>query len=116
MQHRIEEYKFGKIVIAGKAYSSDLIITPRGVLSPWWRGEGHLLKLKDFGELKNSDIEYVVIGTGYNGMMEVLEEVTDYFKAKGVKVYIADTRKAVELYNILVEEGRRVLGAFHLTC
>lgn len=116
MQHHIEEYKFGKMRIAGKVYNSDLVITPSGILSPWWRREGHLLELKDLGELKDLDVEHVVIGTGYNGMMEVLDELTDYFKARGVKVYVADTRKAVELYNTLVEKGSKVLGAFHLTC
>lgn len=116
MQHLIEEYRFGRMVVGGRAYTSDLIITPSGILSPWWRREGHLLELRDLGELKDSDVEHVVVGTGYSGMMEILGEVIDYFKARGVRVYVADTRKAVELYNALVKEGRRVLGAFHLTC
>lgn len=91
-------------------------MTPSGVLSPWWRKEGHLLTLEDLGEAAEAQVDSVVIGTGYSGMMEVLDDVVEHFRKKGVKVYIADTRKAVEIYNQLVQKGAKVLAAFHLTC
>ncbi len=115
-QALVEEYRFGRIVIGGKAYERDLIVTPSGVLSPWWRKEGHLLTLEDLGEAAEAQVDSVVIGTGYSGMMEVLDDVVERFRKKGVKVYIADTRKAVEIYNQLVQKGAKVLAAFHLTC
>ncbi len=115
-QALVEEYRFGRIVIGGKVYERDLIVTPSGVLSPWWRKEGHLLTLEDLGEAAEAQVDSAVIGTGYSGMMEVLDEVVEHFKKKGVKVYIANTRKAVETYNRLVQKGDKVLAAFHLTC
>ena len=115
-QPLVGEYRFGRIVVGGRVYERDVLVTPSGVLSPWWRREGHLLALEDLGEAASADVDCVVVGTGYSGMMEVLDEVVEHFRRRGVKVYIADTRRAVELYNQLVRSGARVLGAFHLTC
>lgn len=116
-QPLIEGYSFGRIKIAGKVYDRDLIVTPSGVLSPWWRKEGHLLTLDDLaGAIGASQIDSVVIGTGYVGAMEVLDEVLEHFRRRGVEVYVAHTKKAVEIYNEMVKAGRKVLGAFHLTC
>lgn len=115
-QALVEGYRFGRIKIGGKVYERDVIVTPSGVICPWWRKEGHLLTLEDLREAAEAQVDGVVIGTGYSGMMEVLDEVVEHFKKKGVKVYIADTRKAVEIYNQLVQAGAKVIAAFHLTC
>ena len=37
----ISAYRFGKIHIDGRAYSSDVIITPERVVDTWWRKQGH---------------------------------------------------------------------------
>jgi hypothetical protein len=58
----------------------------------------------------------VVIGTGYNGLMRVDKEVIEAFEGKGKKVYIAKTKEAVNLFNDLVKDGKKVLAFFHLTC
>lgn len=115
-QPLVESYRFGRMVLGGKVYERDLIVTPQGVLSPWWRKEGHLLTLEDLGEAAQAEVDCVVIGTGYSGAMEVLDEVVEHFRKRGLKVYVAPTRKAVEIYNELVRSGARVLAAFHLTC
>lgn len=91
-------------------------MTPSGVISPWWRKVGHLLTLDDLKAVEGVEVDAVVIGTGYDGMMKVPKDVSEYFRQNGVEVYIFDTREAVEVYNDLVRRGKRVLGAFHLTC
>jgi len=48
--------------------------------------------------------------------MRVDDEVVEYFRNKGLEVYIAETGKAVEKYNELVKQGKRVIALFHLTC
>lgn len=115
-QPLVESYRFGRITLKGRAYERDLIVTPEGVLHPWWRMEGHLLSLEDLGDAANADVKHVVIGTGYYGAMRVEERVVEHFKRRGAEVYVADTREAVRVYNELVQRGERVLGAFHLTC
>lgn len=43
----IDSYQFGKIIIDGKIYTSDIIIYPDRVEAGWWRREGHALHRDD---------------------------------------------------------------------
>ena len=112
----IEFYDFGEIIVNGKRYSRDLIITPSRIIPNWWRREGHRLCLEDLREVLNEQVDVVILGTGYYGLVEVDNEVKEYFENRGVKVIIKPTREAVREFNNLISSGKRVLGAFHLTC
>jgi len=115
-QPLVDDYEFGYIVIDGKGYRHDVIITPTRVIANWWRLEGHRLQIPDVRDYLAEDVEAVVIGTGYDGLMRVDPEVVEEFKKRGVEVYIAKTREAVEIYNGLVRRGKKVLAFLHLTC
>ena len=113
---RIEYYDFGEIVVDGRTYYRDLIISLKRIISNWWRKEGHKLFLDDLKEVLNEDFEFLVIGTGYYGYMVVMEEVIKYMEERGIKIIVKPTRDAVKEYNNLVTKGTKVVGAFHLTC
>jgi len=112
----IDYYDFGVMVVNGKRYSRDLIITPKRILSNWWRIEGHNLHLEDLKDILNEDFEYLVIGTGYYGLMEISNDVLKEMSNREVKVIAKPTKEAVKEFNSLVKEGKKVIGAFHLTC
>ncbi len=116
MAPRVQAYSFGEITIDGRRYTSDVIIRPDGVLDGWWRKEGHKLHYEDLDKALEAEPEVLVIGTGYSGLMKVPEEVRRKLEEEGIEVIIQDTRKAWKTYNELVEKGRRVVAAFHLTC
>ncbi len=116
MQPLIKSYSFGKIIIDGEVYTHDIIILPDRIIDNWWRKEGHYLQLDDLKDIGEIIADAAVIGTGYYGLMRVDKEVIEYFKEKGMEVYVAETRKAVEKYNELVKKGKKVIGLFHLTC
>ena len=116
MALKVESYGFGRIRIDGKTYHEDLIILPDRVLESWRRARGHELRLDDLKEVLDADIDCLVIGTGYYGMVKVLDEVVEYFEKKGVEVVIKPTREACEAYNERVDAGRRAALALHLTC
>ncbi len=116
MQSKIDYYDFGIIVINGKEYHHDVVITPKGIYSDWWRLEGHRLQLPDVRDFLAEEVDAVVIGTGYNGLMRVDREVIDVFSRRGTEVYVARTKEAVEIYNKLVDEGKKVMAFLHLTC
>ncbi len=111
----IDDYKFGKMVIDGKTYISDVIVYPESVDASWWRKEGHYLQKEDLGDIIKAGPDIVIIGTGNWGAMEVPKETMDFLESKGIKTHAAKTAKAVELFNTQPED-RRVIGAFHLTC
>ena len=141
---KIDSYSFGNIVIDGKSYASDVIILKDRIVSNWWRKEGHALCLNDLisfipspqgGEAgipllrsiamgsgeggfplnKGGQGGCLIIGTGASGMMKVLEEVSDYFNSKGIKVIEERTDEACKTYNSLCN-SHDVSAALHLTC
>jgi len=114
----IEAYDFGVMVVNGKRYTSDLIVFPEKVFSGWWRREGHELCVEDLKEVfSHSPLpEVLVVGTGYSGLVKVLPEVEDALKERGIKLISQSTREAYKTFNELLKAGKRVVGAFHLTC
>jgi len=112
----ITEYEFGRMVFKGKTFTRDLIITPSKIIDDWWREEGHLLKLDDLEIVINEDYNYLVVGTGYFGRMKVDDEVFQELESRGKKIVAKPTGEAVKEFNKLLENGEKVIGAFHLTC
>ena len=47
----ISGYRFGRIDIGGKTYTSDVIVTPERVIDGWWRQQGHALAVADLDDV-----------------------------------------------------------------
>jgi len=112
---KVEHYTFGKIIIDGKSYTSDVIIYPDHIDSSWWRKEGHLLQVVDIKDVIRMKPQILVIGTGHSGAMIVPEETISYLESHSIEIHIARTDKAAELFNKFQEEKKSV-AALHLTC
>jgi len=111
----IDSYDFGKIVIDGKHYTSDVIIYPDRVDASWWRKRGHELHPEDLKEVVEEKPTVLVVGTGKWGLMEVLPETRDFLRSKGIKLIVEETDDACKTYNRL-RDSERVIAALHLTC
>ncbi len=111
---RIDHYKFGEMIIDGVKYGKDLIIFPDYVMNNWWRKSGHNLAKNDILKIINSKPEYLFIGTGKFGLMNVEEKLVDYLKNLNIKVTILKTEDAVKAFNDEIISNK--IGAFHLTC
>ena len=116
MKIMIDSYEFGRIVVDGRVYTSDLIIFGYSVMEGWWRREGHKLCVEDLEEIVRRKPEVLVVGTGYYGLMKVPEEVERYLSSKGIELIIQKTGKAYRTFNELLGSGRKVAVALHLTC
>jgi len=112
---KIDKYGFGHIVIDGKEYKNDVIITPGGVRPEWWRKEGHEVSVFDLAEVLASKPKLLIVGTGASGMCRVLPEVEDYCRGQGIELIAVPTPEAVVEYNSLEDKGSAVC-ALHLTC
>lgn len=112
---KIQDYSFGRIVIDGKTYTSDVIVYPERLDASWWRKEGHLLQPEDIAEIIDAEAEVLIIGTGYSGGMQVPKQTLDLLESGGIEVHVALTRDAVSLYQKL-QGVRNVIAALHLTC
>ncbi len=114
---RIDGYAFGRMNIAGRQYTSDLIIHADGrIQDGWWRAEGHRLVPGDITAILDDAPARLVIGTGANGLMIVSEGVLASCQKRGIEVEACRTADAVTRYNLATEKGAVVAACFHLTC
>ncbi len=112
----IESTTFGKMVVGGRTYQSDLFIHPDGhVVDGWRRKRGHDLVMDDLIELIASKPDLIVCGTGVNGMMRPDKGLPGALKTMGIRFISAPNNKAMSIYNKHDREGR-VGACFHLTC
>ena len=112
----IEAYGFGYIRIGGKVLHRDVILLPDGeIVHPWWRREGHRLRLTDLEAVLRARPEMLVIGQGYYGRMHVPNAVVQALKAAGITAVIQPTTEAWHTYNAY-RERHRTAAALHLTC
>jgi len=112
----IESYSFGKMVYAGRTYTSDLIIYPLRVDNSWWRQKGHLLQMEDLKEILTEKPDILIVGTGSPGVMKVPNTLKNELENNGIELHVHRTGKAVQIFNTLVKEQKKVIAAFHLTC
>ena len=112
---KINTYEFGRIVIDEQEYSRDVIILPEGVLSNWWRKEGHSLSIEDLPAVLAASPEVLVIGQGADNRMLAPMETRLALEAAGMELIVTSTENACKVYNDLREQ-KRVSAALHLTC
>lgn len=112
----IESYHFGTMKLMGESHHNDLKIIDNQVIGNWWRREGHALHPEDIPEVFEAQVDTLVVGTGAYGNMTVTNEMTKAVAGRGIEIVAVPTGEAVSIFNRLHTEGRRVAGAFHLTC
>ena len=112
----IDSYRFGHIEIDGQTYTSDVIILPAGVMSNWWREEGHALNPGDLSQVMEAAPKVLVVGQGAQGAMRVTDQALTYLKQAGIETICLPTAQAVEAYNERCRRGELVAAALHLTC
>ena len=113
----IDKCSFGKMVIGGRPYDSDLWIYPdRRIQDSWWRTRGHRLEMSDIDALIATRPEILVVGTGIFGRMRLAEDIADGLKNLGIELREDRTKSAAKIYNQLQAQEKRVAACFHLTC
>ena len=112
----IDSYQFGKIVIDGVSYNSDIIILCDSVQSNWWRKQGHSLAAEDLETVITAKPSVLVVGCGASGLMKVPEQTLQVLQENNIQLEALDTYKAVRRFNELSQAGANVATALHLTC
>ena len=70
----------------------------------------------DIEEILEHGVEVIVLARGQLGRLGVSTETKDFLRNRGVSYHIEKTRKAVTLFDEMVQKGIRVGGIFHTTC
>jgi hypothetical protein len=113
---QIDSYSFGVMKVESTEYRSDLLILGDSIKPNWWRKEGHTLAREDIEQVLEFKPEVLVVGKGASAMMRIPPETEKLLAKQGIKLIAADTAEAVKQFNELAEKGKKVAGAFHLTC
>ena len=113
---QIDRYSFGKIIIDGHQYRSDVLIFPDGRVSDgWWRSRGHYVDSEDITALVAQQPRLIIIGTGDSGMMRTAPKLKETLAARGIQMVAEPTGKACRRFNR--EQGSiRLAAGIHLTC
>lgn len=112
----IEDYQFGTMTIMGRKHSRDLKIVEGKIIEGWWRKEGHGVHPEDVDDILLFKPEFLVVGMGQPGLMQVTPELRTALAGARVHLIELPTAQAVDTFNELFRKGRKVAGAFHLTC
>jgi len=110
-----------EVSIAGeKQHFKDCKVWPGGARAWDWgeTGTHHNpgIQPADIEEILDKDVEVIVLTRGQLGRLAVSPKTETLLREKDVDYRIEKTKKAVAVFNDLVQEGKRVGGVFHSTC
>jgi hypothetical protein len=117
---RIEQVRWGIMQVEGLGEAKDYKLFPSGG-RPWdWNETGtrHVpgIQPADLEELLAQGSEVVVLSRGMQLVLQTPADTLAWLEARGVTAHVEETRRAVLLYNELVDQGAKVGGLFHSTC
>ena len=112
----IDSYQFGRIVVDGVGYGSDVMILGDAVRENWRRARGHSLCIEDLGPVVAEKPSILVVGCGAYGVMKVPEQMCRALSQQGIRLEVLKTGEAVDRFNELVQEEVNAAAALHLTC
>lgn len=115
---RVQEFEFGAIRIDDEIYEHDVVIA-RGKVRKRKKKRSRPFR-EQFGHTPLSLEEKIpwkcrrlIVGTGCDGLLPVVDEVKREAKRRGVTLIVLPTRRAIEELNRAGEETSAVL---HVTC
>ena len=119
----ITDLSWGKMEVSidgDKQVFKDCKVWPGGAREWRWgeTGTHHSpgIQPADIEEILPHNVEEVVLGRGQFGRLGVSNETEVFLHEQGISYYVEMTRKAVDLFNKLARQGKRVGGVFHSTC
>ncbi|MDJ0624038.1 MAG: Mth938-like domain-containing protein [Desulfocapsaceae bacterium] len=117
---KILSVKWGKMEVEDIGLGKDFKLWPGGGRSWNWseHGTGHSAGIQpgDCRELLEHDCEVIVLSRGMFKRLRIPKETMAYLEDNHIQIHTEETKKAVQLYNKLVDQGKAVGGLFHTTC
>lgn len=115
----IAHISWGEVQIDGDTFK-DAKLWPGGARGWDWSetGTSHTpgIQPADVKELLKNGAETIILSEGQQGRLQVKEETIDFIKDAGAEVRIYSSKKAVEKYNELAQQGKPVGALIHSTC
>ena len=117
---KIDRFSFGSIVIDGRSYDRDVFLHADGSVEKrkggFWKFGSHSIKKTEIEKLLQSKPEVLVIGTGTQGKVGLTADADALIKQSKLEVLIVPSRDAMEKFNQITAQGKRVAALIHITC
>jgi hypothetical protein len=120
MKTIINKTSFGSITVNQEDFDHDIIISLSGKigkrkkkLSKKIYGTSHRVSLDEAKYVFEKGADFIIIGCGQSGQLQLSEEAEKYFSKKLKEVIILPTPEAINAWNT---SGGKKIGLFHLTC
>lgn len=117
---RIEHLAWGHMQVSDLGSGKDFKLWPGGGRAWDWNETGtrHVpgIQPADVEELLARGCRVIVLTRGMQLALKTCPETLALLEQEGIRVHVAETRDAAELYNELAARGEAVGGLFHSTC
>ncbi len=107
----VTAYGAGYIEVNRVRHTGSLIVAPDAPIRSWEASDIEKLRAEHFAPVLELDPEIVLVGTGATQRF-LPPQTTALLSRAGVGFEVMDTAAACRTFNILMAEGRRVVGAF----
>jgi len=98
----------------------DCKVWPGGVKKWDWNltGTRHRpgIQPADIEEILTQGVEVMILSRGMQLMLYTCPETEQILRSRNIEYHIEETKQAVNLFNKLTSEGKKVGGIFHSTC
>ncbi len=116
----IDQIAWGHMKVSDVGTGKDFKLWPGGGREWDWRETNthHVpgIQPADIQELLDRGIRSIVLSRGMLLKLHTAPETLELLESNGIKVHIAETKQAAEIYNELASKGEAVGGLFHSTC
>jgi hypothetical protein len=117
---RINSFNFGFIVVDGKQYVYDVLILPDGTVTEREASKArlgsHSISSSDVEKIVKEQPEVTLIGTGTSRLARLSEDAEANLRKANLDLVVLPSFQAVEKFNQLVDERKRVAALIHITC
>ena len=107
----VTRYDDSYIEINAIRFESSVLVMPEGAITPWVITDFSQFERSHFEIIAQMRPELVILGGGLKHRFVSPSLIQDLYKAK-IGFEVMTTQAACRTYNILMGEGRLVLGAF----
>ncbi len=115
---KVTHFEWGKIVVDSTTYK-DCRLWPNHHEAWNWdkTNTRHVpgIQIADLSDFVN-EIDIIILSQGVDGILKIKPETIEYLKKQNKEIHIARTPQAIELYNKLSTENKRVGALLHSTC
>jgi len=114
----INSIKFGSITINGKAYyeKDNYIVFWNGEIKGLHTSERHLFGKPELEIILRKNPEIVIVGTGTSNLLKVSEEVRSLCRQKRIELIQIVSKVAIEKFNEIFNQEKKVAAFIHVTC